>query len=56
MMPVACTWKINEIHLKQLFVGKHHGRVILKWFVSKLFASKLDKRGSEFDDWEACGG
>jgi len=38
-----------------MFVGKPHGRVILKWFVPRLVASKLDKPGSEFDDWEVWG-
>jgi hypothetical protein len=54
MIPVVCTWKINKIHMYKIFVGKPHGRVMLKRFVFKLFASKVDKPGSEFDDWEVC--
>jgi len=40
--------------LYNIFVGKPHERVILKWVVPKLVASKLDTPGSEFGDWEAC--
>jgi hypothetical protein len=56
MIPVVCTWKINKIHMYayNIFVGKPHGRVMLKWFVFKLFESEVDKPGSEFDDWEVC--